>query len=350
MYDFEVSREIYAKLKDDTSRFIYEKRCMYSLTGDIGYVNDIIESLIDRQQLNSLIDKAKNVSDKLVIRGTGNEFHTLMRLCPDLEWEFFVDRDAMRVSAGEFFEHKVISVDRFYEEFKDRYVLICSSAFCKDIENELREHGIAEEQIITFGELLNCNQQYFDNDIIRPVEHEVFVDGGCFDGTTVRNFVAWSNRIYDEIYSYEPDHINYERTLTDMSNNPVKNLHLYNKGLWNKSDKLYFYESGGQGSGIVSDDNEDTEVVPIETVSIDETVGDSKVTFIKLDVEGAEYEALQGAITTIQRYHPRMAISIYHKPEDIFTIPRFVMEMSDDYTFYLRHYQMSDCETILYAI
>ena len=88
----------------------------------------------------------------------------------------------------------------------------------------------------------------------------------------------------------------------------------------------------------------------IHTASIDDVLDGGRATFIKLDVEGAEYEALVGAKQTIQKYHPRMAISIYHKPEDIFTLPALVLSYSADYRFYLRHYQLSRYETILYAV
>lgn len=78
--------------------------------------------------------------------------------------------------------------------------------------------------------------------------------------------------------------------------------------------------------------------------------GEEKVTFIKMDVEGAELEALKGARKTIMKHHPRLAISIYHKPEDIWEIPAYILSLSEDYRFYIRHYQFSKNETILYAV
>lgn len=362
MYDFGLSKTIYSALSDEKSRYIYEKRCMLSLTDDLQYEDDIIFSVIDKKRIEKLISCAREVSDKLVIRGTGNEFKTLIRLYPDLEWDVFVDRDPMRIKEGVFYEHKVVSVDDFYSRYSDYYVLVCSSAFASDIVDELHEHGIDDKHIFNFGGLWKTKKQYFDSDIIKPINHEVFVDGGCYDGTTVRNFISWCGGNYDKIYSYEPDSINYKHTVELMEAEPVSNLTLYNKGLWDKSETLYFNESGGQGSNIVNEDSLSSEsheedkgievqqVSSIEATTIDESTNGDAVTFIKLDVEGAEYEALVGAEKTIKKYHPRMAISIYHKPEDIFTLPELVMSMSDDYKFYLRHYQISRCETILYAI
>jgi hypothetical protein len=83
----------------------------------------------------------------------------------------------------------------------------------------------------------------------------------------------------------------------------------------------------------------------------DELVNETGNIFIKMDIEGSEMEALKGAASTIRTKKPRLAISVYHKPEDIITIPAFLQNLVPEYKFYLRH----DClvnltETVLYAI
>ena len=83
--------------------------------------------------------------------------------------------------------------------------------------------------------------------------------------------------------------------------------------------------------------------------SIDNVIKE-EVTFIKLDVEGAELRTLMGAAETIKKYKPRLAISIYHKPEDIYEIPLLLMEYRPDYRFYIRHYTSYIWETVLYAV
>jgi hypothetical protein len=75
-----------------------------------------------------------------------------------------------------------------------------------------------------------------------------------------------------------------------------------------------------------------------------------RVDFIKMDIEGSELEALKGAEETIRRFRPRMAISIYHKDDDYFTIPLFIRNLELGYRFYLENYTISDGETVLYCI
>lgn len=88
----------------------------------------------------------------------------------------------------------------------------------------------------------------------------------------------------------------------------------------------------------------------IETTTLDKVFAVKPITFIKMDVEGAEYNALLGSRKTITEQHPKLAISVYHKPEDIIDIPALLLEYQSDYKFYLRHYSPFDNETILYCV
>lgn len=83
---------------------------------------------------------------------------------------------------------------------------------------------------------------------------------------------------------------------------------------------------------------------------LDEIAGDRRITFIKMDIEGAEKEALVGAQNIIRNQKPKLAISIYHKKEDIWELPALLLEMNPEYQFYLRHYSLREAETVLYAV
>ena len=69
-----------------------------------------------------------------------------------------------------------------------------------------------------------------------------------------------------------------------------------------------------------------------------------------MDIEGAEYNTIMGAKETIIKHKTRMAISLYHKPSDIYEIPILLMKLRDDYKFYIRHYTNCMWEMVLYAI
>lgn len=118
------------------------------------------------------------------------------------------------------------------------------------------------------------------------------------------------------------------------------------KGCWSENTQIGF-DCAGEGSSIV-ENSACTSV--IETTSIDEILDGGEATYIKMDIEGAEYEALLGAKNTIKKYKPKCAISIYHKRCDIWEIPILLLSYNPDYKFYLRTYSFSGNDTVLYAL
>jgi len=79
-------------------------------------------------------------------------------------------------------------------------------------------------------------------------------------------------------------------------------------------------------------------------------LGDEKATFIKMDIEGSELEALKGAQNQIKVNKPKLAICVYHKETDLITIPQFILSLNPDYKLYLRHYGNFSTELVLYAL
>lgn len=116
-------------------------------------------------------------------------------------------------------------------------------------------------------------------------------------------------------------------------------------GVWSFDGKLKFDSKGNASSFICGEGNE---IVKVR--SIDSVLEGEKATFVKMDVEGAELEALRGAENTIRKYKPKLAICIYHRKEDINTIPAIILKYNADYRLYIRHYSQWGSETVLYAI
>ena len=71
-------------------------------------------------------------------------------------------------------------------------------------------------------------------------------------------------------------------------------------------------------------------------ITIDDVLGDRPLTYVKMNIEGAEIEALRGGRNAIRRWTPRLAISAYHRPSDLWRIPQLVLELNPDYALYLR--------------
>lgn len=146
---------------------------------------------------------------------------------------------------------------------------------------------------------------------------------------------------YQEIIMFEADEKNYVQCEENVKK--LANVKLYNKALWNKCEKLHF-ESCNE-SGRISDGKGQI----VEGVALDEILQGKRVTFIKMDIEGAELAALQGARETIMKWHPKLAICLYHKPEDIVEITEYIIQLNPSYKIYIRQHVLSYTETILYA-
>ena len=127
----------------------------------------------------------------------------------------------------------------------------------------------------------------------------------------------------------------------------IKNVELIEAGLWSHNTFLQFLGEGKGSSHIVLEEKRETE--KIKVAALDSCVAEP-VTFIKLDIEGAELEALKGAEHIIKRDKPKLAICIYHKPEDIWEIPYYIKMLVPEYKMYIRHYSNSESETVLYAV
>lgn len=341
-------RDIYDHLQDDRSKYLFENRLLYGLTGKQEYIDRIVRSFLSKIELDRIFDFCRKHIDDVVIYGAGNDLSVLSSLYPGFKFKYICDGSIERQRTG-WNGIRVMSPDELMSRKEYMYVVILTSRYFGEIESALLENGFKKERIINVGKMIDALyvEQYFDKDIMTPLSGEIFVDGGCFDCGTDEIFAKWCNGDHKKIYAFEPDLGNYEKCLKECERAGISKIQIYNKGLWDHETDLFFMETGGAGSKI---SGESIDAVKISTVAIDDIVGDDKVTFIKLDVEGAELKALQGAEKTICRYHPRLAVCVYHKPEDILEIPEFVLSLHSDYRLFIRHYRLDHNETILYAV
>lgn len=214
------------------------------------------------------------------------------------------------------------------------------------ILEQLRTMGIAEERIVHVDRLIDRlgARAYFDLPWLPHVADEVFVDGGAYDGASSKNFAAWA-KSFEHIYAFEPDVANLplcEETLSEFSKEKTD---VFACGLWHEETTLSF---DGKASPMSKVDDKGAEHVAVD--ALDHVLAGKRVTFIKMDIEGAEMEALRGAEQLIRTQHPKLAISVYHKPDDIEEIPAFIHEMYPAYKMYLRHYTLLQYDTVIYCV
>ncbi len=156
-----------------------------------------------------------------------------------------------------------------------------------------------------------------------PSDSEHYVDLGAYNGDTIRELLAYTGGKYGSITALEPDHKTFKK-LKKYADVAVPDARLFQAGSWSKPGTQLFASKGGRNSALlpvrhaVSHDRH-TACVAVE--SVDHIMDGHPCTRMKIDVEGAEYETLMGAKQTIQRCHPALELSAYHRSEDLYELP-----------------------------
>lgn len=186
--------------------------------------------------------------------------------------------------------------------------------------------------------------QYFPSGLIRLKADEAFVDAGAFTGDTVGDFVERTGGSFASIHCFELDAENFQTLRSTVSRLPGSDrVFLHPEGLWSESREI-FYRVEKTQSAIGAGEARG------RVVRLDDVIGNARVTFLKMDIEGAELKALEGAKSTILRNKPTLAICVYHHLRDLWEIPLLVKSLVPEYRIFLRHHNMFEYETVCYAV
>lgn len=319
-------QKIYHALGDDISRKIYKHRLLYALLGDKQEITDMV------YEYSPACVQLKD--SKVCYYGAGGGAGWLMKY--DTKAPFVIDKYRTGYIEGK----PIISLDTFLQMPDHReYLLIVTvgkKEIREEIARELDAHGL--RYLFGYFDLQYFDLQYFD------LQNEFFADVGALDGETTKCFMRHCSG-NGHAYVFEPNPAQFEITRQNLKE--YSNVELFPYGLYDENTTLRFdscdYDAG---SAKVSETGE----LIIEVRRLDDLLGDKPVTFIKMDIEGSELAALRGAERIIREQKPKLAICVYHKPEDMWEIPGLILEYCPDYRLYLRHYSITQTETVLYAI
>ena len=363
----------------------------------------VIKTEIPESKVFQSLVKIKENKDgrPFVLYGAGMLGRTILDLCRALSIEVACFCDRMATDDIEGVE--IITPSVLNTKYPDAVILICSHTFNSDISANLQQMGFSQEQIIQCPceypyftslckfekhltgyewayrffqddrskqlvldriRLMLCDQPlipntacecYYEDDFITLADREIFVDAGAYIGDTAEAFAQKMEEAKKEyhVYSFEPDSENYNYMVGFLSANP--NITVVQKGLWHSDKELIFTHHAGDAAGssfVILPGERTGENVPV--VSLDRYFSNKAVedwpTFVKMDIEGAEKEALLGSAEIIKRNKPKLAICSYHKPEDIYCIAQTITGIRDDYRFALRQHCDGCWDTVLYAV
>jgi len=195
----------------------------------------------------------------------------------------------------------------------------------------------------------NASDMYFPPDLITRSDRETLVDCGAFDGDSIRSFLSHNQGHFEQIYAFEPDRVNrqgLEAYRANLSDSIASRITVLPYALGNARARVLFSTGNAVASRIISpSDSGETECLPLDDILEEESP-----TFLKMDIEGAEPEAIQGARRILNESRPVLAACVYHRSEHLWEIPSLIRDVSSHHEIFLRRYAEDCWELICYAV
>ena len=219
-------------------------------------------------------------------------------------------------------------------------------------EPECREQFVRQVEFRCTGDFRALTQpelksQYFPDSLYRFLDAEVFVDCGAYDGDTIRAFLQKTHGRFRKIFAFEADPENFRRLgeFVEQLGFPDDKVRKACAAVYDQAGKLRFAASGLSSASITSEGGQE-----VDAVSLDEYLKDEQPTLIKMDIEGAELAALNGAQTLIAACQPVMAICVYHRQDHLWRIPLWLKRHMPGARFYLKAHCVDGFELVCYAV
>lgn len=330
----------------------------------------------------------QNTDKKIVMYGMGNGADKILRICDEKNIvisDFFASDGFVR---GHQFHGKTVLS---YSEIKEKYanpIILLSFATClpdvmEHIEKIASETELYVPSVPVFGNTLfdmnfycsheedfaSVSEMFADDfsrdvystvidanltgklhflkectspkdepmtKILSPKTFEASADLGAYNGDTIRELANYAPNL-KAVYAMEPDRRTFKK-LSDYAETEKRFKVICSKlAAWNKEETLYFDESGNRNSNI-SDIKTGKKISDVSAATLDGLLCGKSINYIKYDVEGSEREAIEGSKETIMNFSPELLVSMYHRSEDMFSLPKMVYRLYDNPKFYLRRF------------
>jgi FkbM family methyltransferase len=177
--------------------------------------------------------------------------------------------------------------------------------------------------------------------------------GGCWGETDI--LFADRSAPGGRVFSFEFVEDNLKVMRQNMAANPelARRVELVRNALSDRSGEVCEFAAQGPGTRVECSGVARTGGERVTTLSVDDLVAQrrlERVNFIKLDIEGSELQALRGAEQTLRQFRPKLALSAYHRPEDLYALSTYLDSLDVNYKFYMDHFTVHQWETVLFAV
>lgn len=231
-------------------------------------------------------------------------------------------------------------IEKNKSDIEKAYSLFADDFSRKVYENVLLFYHTGKIELL--DEITTGKEEAF-NKILQLGNNETYVDLGAYNGDTIDEFLHYAGREYRKIIALEPNEKNFKKLQAHCTN--MQNIDLWQLGAYNKNTVLEFNNKAGRNSAIC-DTGIKTQVSAVDTI-----LCGIAASYIKADVEGADFETLEGMKNTLKNFKPKLNFSAYHRFEDIFRLALYINSLNPNYKIYLRHHPYIPAwDTNLYCI
>ena len=227
------------------------------------------------------------------------------------------------------------------------------AAFKLLADEESRQEYIAQMRFRLFLDFdslpsPSSSVQYFPDHLFDLNSEEVFIDCGAFDGDTIRAFMKRMDSLFKRIHALEPDPLNFrqlEEFIAALPQDVQSRIILHRIAAAEYRGQIGFTVTGNASSAADA-----TAMMKVDCAPFDQILSAEVPTYIKLDIEGAEMDALKGAAGLIRQHKPVLAVSVYHQQDHLWRIPLYLKTLFPDYQFFLRPHNEEAWDLVCYAI
>lgn len=254
----------------------------------------------------------------------GTQIEQVMQHIKSLEKRHTVIVPNVPVYGDEIFNDEFLSLNK--EKIYSAYNLLADKRSKEVFENAIKFYYSGKLEYLWNT---NDNKDEIFDSVLCLENNEKYIDLGAYRGDTIDELIHYAGG-YQKIIALEPDIKTYKKLCKHIEGMP--NVTAYQKTIWKDNRKIYFSDNKGRGSSV------STSGTPVEAVCIDTLSENFNPTYIKIDVEGAEKQALAGGVDTLRNLKPKLNIAVYHTFGDLFELVLLINAINPEYRFYLRHH------------
>lgn len=266
----------------------------------------------------------KKYGELIIAPAFGTQINSVMQHIKMLEKKHTIIVPNVPVFGNEIFDDNFLSINK--EKIELAYNLLSDERSREVFENAIKFYYSGKLKYL--WNITDNKNEIFES-VLCLKNNERYIDLGAYRGDTIDELINYGGG-YKKIIALEPDIKTYNKLCKHIENMP--NVTAYQKTIWKDNRTMCFSNKKGRGSAISSSGT------LVDAVCIDTLSENYNPTYIKIDVEGAEKQAIAGGINTLKNIKPKLNIAAYHTFRDLFELILIINAINPEYRFYLRHH------------